>query len=228
MESVYGARKRGEAAPDLPLADAHVVCGILIFALALARLYLRLVRGAPPPPESERPVLRFAAGATHALLYAIILAMPATGALAWFGDVSTAARLHAMAMPLVAFLVLLHTLAALYHHFVRGNLQPSRRSCRPNGRSRRTPALRFSPPRRREPPTIGCEGSRGRSPACTAFVRVRTSRVNSICRMRSLEHQSQPGAGAGAGHVSGQDGEARLEHGFFGKAVRSSHLEKNP
>ena len=116
MESVYGARKRGEAAPDLPLADAHVVCGILIFALA--RLYLRLVRGAPPPPESERPVLRFAAGATHALLYAIILAMPATGALAWFGDVSTAARLHAMAMPLVAFLVLLHTLAALYHHFV--------------------------------------------------------------------------------------------------------------
>ncbi len=118
MESVYGARERGEAVPDLPLADAHVACGILIFALALARLYLRLVRGAPPPPESEHPVLRFAAVATHALLYAIILAMPVTGALAWFGEVATAARLHAAAMPLVAFLVLLHALAALYHHFV--------------------------------------------------------------------------------------------------------------
>ena len=118
MEQVYAARQRGEAVPDLPLADAHVACGILAFVLAVARVYLRVVRGAPPPPESERPALRLAAVATHMLLYAIILVMPITGALAWFWNAPSAALVHSAAMPLVAVLILVHTVAALYHHFV--------------------------------------------------------------------------------------------------------------
>ena len=118
MEQAYAARQRGQAAPDLPLADAHVACGVLVFALTVARLHLRVVRGAPPPPKSERPALRLAAIVTHMLLYAIILAMPITGALAWFWNALSAALVHSAAMPLVAVLILVHTVAALYHRFV--------------------------------------------------------------------------------------------------------------
>lgn len=117
MEQVYAARQRGEAIPDLPLADAHVACGVLAFVLAVARVYLRVVRGAPPP-ESERPALRLAAVVTHMLLYAIILVMPIIGTLAWFWNAPSAALVHSAAMPLVAVLILVHTVAALYHHFV--------------------------------------------------------------------------------------------------------------
>ena len=142
MERVYAARQRGEAVPDLPLADAHVACGILVFVLAVARVYIRLVRGAPPPPESEHPVLKVAAVVTHMLLYAIILAMPITGALAWFWNAPSAAMVHSAAMPLVAFLILIHTVAALYHHFVLRTdvlrrMLRAERSRRPDGRSAR-------------------------------------------------------------------------------------------
>ena len=109
MEQVYAARQR---------CEAHVACGVLAFVLAVARVYLRVVRGAPPPPESERPALRLAAVVTHMLLYAIILVMPITGALAWFWNAPSAALVHSAAMPLVAVLILVHTVAALYHHFV--------------------------------------------------------------------------------------------------------------
>ena len=49
-------------------------------------------------------------------------------------------------------------------------------------------------------------------------------RVNSICRLRSLERQSQPGAGVGAGRgpVFGQDGEAMPEHVPLRKMVHSN------
>ena len=102
---------------ELFLADLHVAFGIAVFALALLRVALRLWRGAPPPPEDEHPALRLAARATHLALYALILLMPVTGGLAWFGGVEAMAELHSAGKAAILALVGLHVLGALYHHF---------------------------------------------------------------------------------------------------------------
>ena len=100
------------------LATVHIACGIAVFALALVRIALRLRRGAPPPPQDEHPILKMAALATHVALYAIILLMPLTGALAWFGGIEEMAAVHHFGVLLILGLVGLHTVGAIYHHFV--------------------------------------------------------------------------------------------------------------
>ncbi len=121
IEAVYQT-ERGGAAPtgsESLLADIHVSFGIAIFLLALARVFIRYRRGVPQPPEDERPALRLAARATHFAFYAVILLMPVTGALAWFGGVEIMAAMHGASMPALLGLVLLHVCGALYQHFVK-------------------------------------------------------------------------------------------------------------
>ena len=115
-----GARRGDGAATESEalLADLHVAFGIAVFVLALLRVALRVTRGAPPPPEAEHPALRTVARATHLALYAIILAMPVTGGLAWFAGMDTMAELHGAGKVAVFVLVILHVAGALYHHFV--------------------------------------------------------------------------------------------------------------
>ena len=116
--AVYAAVRGVGAATesDLFLADLHVAFGIAVFALALLRVALRVRRGVPPPPRDEHPALRMAARATHLALYALILLMPVTGALAWFGGVEAMAELHGAGKAAILVLVGLHVLGALYQH----------------------------------------------------------------------------------------------------------------
>ena len=132
--AAYAAGRDGGTATEseLFLADLHVAFGIAVFALALLRVALRLRRGAPPPPEDEHPALRLAARATHLALYALILLMPVTGGLAWFGGVEAMAELHGAGEKAILILVALHVIGALYHHFylrtdvLRRMLRPER------------------------------------------------------------------------------------------------------
>ncbi len=132
--AVRGAEREGltPAGSELFLADLHIACGIAVFLLALLRVFLRLRRGVPEPPESGHPVLRVTARAVHFALYAIILLMPVTGGMAWFGGVETAAELHGAAKPAIIILVVLHVAGALYQHFaaktdvLRRMLRPER------------------------------------------------------------------------------------------------------
>lgn len=113
------ARGEGTATEsELFLADLHVGFGIAIFVLALLRVALRVKRGVPPPPEDEHPALRMAARATHLALYALILAMPVTGGLVWFGGVEAMAELHRAGKVAILVLVGLHIAGALFQHFV--------------------------------------------------------------------------------------------------------------
>ena len=134
MVAAFGARRGDGAATESEalLADLHVAFGIAVFVLALLRVALRVTRGAPPPPVAEHPALRTVARATHLALYAIILAMPMTGGLAWFAGMDTMAELHGAGKVAVFVLVILHVAGALYHHFVlktdvlRRMLRPAR------------------------------------------------------------------------------------------------------
>lgn len=100
-----------------PVVAGHVFGGIAILGLALWRIVLRQSRGAPPPPETEPAALRAAAHLGHIALYGLMILMPVSGAIAWFGKVEAAAEAHEMLKPLMLALVAIHVLAALWHQF---------------------------------------------------------------------------------------------------------------
>lgn len=104
--------------PDFSLlVPLHVVGGALILLTVLWRLALRARRGAPPV-EGDNSALRIIAQLTHLGLYALMLLMPISGALAWFGGVGAAAAGHNVLKLLLLALIALHVVGALYHQFV--------------------------------------------------------------------------------------------------------------
>ena len=110
----------GGTAPDPDgqgMVTLHIVSGALIFVLAAWRLWLRLTRGVPALPANEPAALKFVARATHFLIYALILGMPISGAVAWFGGVQGAAGAHVLAKTVLLGLVILHVAGALFQQF---------------------------------------------------------------------------------------------------------------
>jgi cytochrome b561 len=125
----------------LPLVSIHKSLGIAILVLALIRLGVRLLYGAPPLPVDLPEPMKLAAHLSHYALYALMIGMPLIG---W-------AMLSAAAYPVVVFgsiylpailpqndslhawlwdahfclafaffaLVLMHVAAALFHALVR-------------------------------------------------------------------------------------------------------------
>lgn len=116
IEELWEARTNGTI-PDEPTPSPHTIVGLLILVLMIWRVVARLRNGAPPPPADEHPALRFLAGATHALFYVLLLAMPVSGAVAWFGGFELPAEAHEIAAKLLIALVVLHVIAALVHRF---------------------------------------------------------------------------------------------------------------
>ncbi|MDM7969953.1 MAG: cytochrome b/b6 domain-containing protein [Paracoccaceae bacterium] len=101
-----------------PLVAAHVFGGFLIFVLVAARIYIRKERGVPPLPETGPPLQRMAAHVTHYSLYALMIAMPVSGAVAWFRGNEAAAEAHEVMRAILLAFIALHVVGALYHQFV--------------------------------------------------------------------------------------------------------------
>jgi cytochrome b561 len=120
--------------------EIHQTIGFVIFLLALVRLYWRVTHAAPPPPQGYTPAQRVAAFVTHATLYLFIVGMPISGYVGLaargreipvFGLVNlphltprsfdlsnSATTLHFYSQYALYVLVVLHVLAALWHHFI--------------------------------------------------------------------------------------------------------------
>jgi cytochrome b561 len=101
-----------------PLIAAHVFGGLLILALVVWRIVLRRRRGAPALPAEEPVAMQWVAKATHAGLYALMIAMPVSGGMAWFGGVEAASEAHEVMRVILLALVVLHVVGALYQQFV--------------------------------------------------------------------------------------------------------------
>ena len=133
--------------PDLALSPTklklyawHKWAGVTLFLLVLIRLGWRLSHPAPPLPATVAPVWQWVSHVNHGLMYGLMLVIPLSGWLmssalgfqtSWFGvlplpdllarDVGLGERLivlHQALNYLLLALVLIHTGAALKHHFV--------------------------------------------------------------------------------------------------------------
>jgi len=119
----------------------HKSLGIIILALAIARLAWRFYNAPPPLPEFMPRWEKIAAVTVHYLLYGFLLAMPLTG----WATTSALGRpvvfLGIMQLPdwvdkdrafgklleeahgylgyMLAAVIIPHAMAALYHHFIR-------------------------------------------------------------------------------------------------------------
>lgn len=99
-------------------AAAHVWIGVAVLVLGVARLGLRLGRGAPELPEGGHPMADRLAKLTHLGLYITALLIPATGIGAWFGGFNLAGEVHEVLFNALMALVALHVAAAFYHQYV--------------------------------------------------------------------------------------------------------------
>ena len=105
-------------APNMTLTVwAHIVAGSAVLALVVWRLALRLTRGVPDAPAGEPAALRMAGHLGHWALYALMVATPVTGLLAWYGGITSLAEVHELAKPALIVLILIHVAAAFYHQF---------------------------------------------------------------------------------------------------------------
>jgi cytochrome b561 len=131
----------GEGETTNTLYELHKSFGVIIFALAVVRAGLRLIRGAPPLEPGIPAWQRFAAHVSHSALYMLIVLVPITGWIAtsaccapvnlfWTVPVTLPVaggedfakavfRLHYGFVYTLMAIVTIHVTAALHHHFVR-------------------------------------------------------------------------------------------------------------
>lgn len=120
--------------------DIHKLMGLTILGLVILRLLWALINPKPVLPAETFPLQKLAERLFHAMLYMFVILMPLAG---WIGSVAegrapylghvsfelpidqnkaladAAFNLHGTTAIILIVLISLHTLAALYHHFIR-------------------------------------------------------------------------------------------------------------
>lgn len=69
----------GPGALQNNLYDLHRSFGVLVFAIALARVLVRIAHGAPGPAAGLTTFERYASAFVHYAMYALLIAMPIVG-----------------------------------------------------------------------------------------------------------------------------------------------------
>lgn len=116
MGDALDAHLAGE--PVLGLTPVwHVWSGSLLLALVILRLAVRFLTGAPQTAGAKSLANR-AADVGHWVLYGLMLATPALGAITWFGMTDATGDLHVLVMNGLMLVILGHSAMAIFHHFV--------------------------------------------------------------------------------------------------------------
>ena len=112
-------RHGGTPSPeDVASADIHAYVGIAVLVLAVWRLALRLVYGAPEEPTVAPRVFRLLAKFAHVALYGLIFLMPLTGIAAYYFGADAAGSLHADVLKVILWaLIAAHVAGALAQQF---------------------------------------------------------------------------------------------------------------
>ncbi|QYO78702.1 cytochrome b [Devosia salina] len=120
MSEVIEAAEEGETVSSATsaLGALHYWLGIGIMIAMLGRLGMRVVLGAPAHSGATHPLQEFAASAVHWLLYIVLLTVPISGLVAYYG-LADVGDIHALSKPILIVLIGLHALGALYNQFIR-------------------------------------------------------------------------------------------------------------
>lgn len=121
MVSMWRAVLDGQQPPPdaAVLAYLHIAAGILVLLLVLARIYLRVTRGAPLPPADEPWLLKIFAEVVHYLIYVLLLMLPLTGVIAWFFTWVPAGIAHGWLKNILLGAITLHIAGGVFQHFIR-------------------------------------------------------------------------------------------------------------
>jgi cytochrome b561 len=120
MNEWYRTLRRGgiPSVDQVSSANVHAYIGIAILALAILRVCLRVIQGAPAERAQEPFLFRFVAKAVHAGLYTFIFVMPLTGIAAYYFGVDASGSLHAGVLKALLWtLIAAHAAGALVHQF---------------------------------------------------------------------------------------------------------------
>ncbi len=121
IKDVNALINKGQEVDVMPLlANFHIYSGMLILLLALWRIYLRVTRGAPPPPENA-VLLEKISKLVNLLIYIGIIMMPITGMGIWYGGDDYTPVFHAWYKFAFIGAVLLHIATSVYHQWVLKN-----------------------------------------------------------------------------------------------------------
>lgn len=101
------AREGAAAGPPL-----HAIIGLTILVLTVARIVLRVTRGAPAPVATDSAAQQRATVWGHRLLYVLLVLVPLGGAFTWFTVSETP---HGLLGYALFVLVLGHAALALWH-----------------------------------------------------------------------------------------------------------------
>lgn len=96
----------------------HIAIGASVLLLTLWRLSVRLRKGTPPAPEGEPAWGRTASRISAALFYILLVLLPVSGSIAWFGMTGPAGGAHEFMTNLLIALVLVHVGAVIVHQYV--------------------------------------------------------------------------------------------------------------
>ena len=118
IAAAWDMRLQGQEPESNPLILQHVIGGSLIFILVVWRILLRARRGAPALPAEEPMILKGIAHLTHFVLYALMLLLPISGSMAFFGGLEAAGSAHEVMRAVMILFVLLHIIGALFQQFV--------------------------------------------------------------------------------------------------------------
>ena len=112
VQTIWDARVAGKI-PDEPVLVFHVFFGLVVLVLALWRIALILRDGMPETTRNAPRVQRIITASLQGLLYVLLLAVPLSGAAAWFWTIVPAAALHTNLEIALLVVIALHVAYAL-------------------------------------------------------------------------------------------------------------------
>jgi cytochrome b561 len=120
-EGVAGAFDEGLETGSLVFtagAIGHMIGGALILGLASWRLILRSERPPPASPDGEPSWASWIAPLVHRVFYALLIALPISGALAWGMVSEFMGDMHEALRAALLFLIVAHVAAVILHQAV--------------------------------------------------------------------------------------------------------------
>lgn len=117
IAKAWEALGKGEETGFNPLVLAHVLVGAAVLIGVIWRLAIKARRKVSPMAD-DNALLDMVARLMHLGLYALMILMPVSGAIAWFAGVEQAANTHKVLKFVLLALIALHIVGALYHQFI--------------------------------------------------------------------------------------------------------------